>query len=542
MTYKVKNEGVVDTPKTLVISDDDTSKSTIYNPVLDNNLHQSIKDSILDGLSRTPLKNTYVYDGKLYLVSIFEKQTMEISFKSVHQKFGKGPNKIYNPDAEYQRRGKQHTEASRQEILLALLAGENVGLIILKKNSDGTYDIVDGKQRMEIVKDFIQGNLIISPKKAANFWKLYLHQLLSTHVHDKEDKLKVNKILNKLAQRKYPKVVYKDLPKFIQNEIYENDQLKLSAKIADIQIVELGSNRIIHPNEKEYNFDIVTKAIFKKFIDINKNKAVIKAQDILWAAGEDCILENRRFLETYPQMGFLFGYTLKNKPNSQDLDDTDQVRSFMILLARASMLFQGSFEDSDTIKMGSLKWGDSPKKFVDMVLTDGKGDFTPYVQELFYKMISIFERGLFNHKVGPEQKEIQIPEEFTSQRSDILKLSYFLMMWYVTEYIQGKSERFLSGGEPKMRFLELVQKLSIYLTLGKLGNVDHNRWNIDKDLPLLKYNLKDEFYSEETFEGIKLGELLGRVKDLNIHQAGLSKDTYPETFRTLIKYVDSKLD
>ena len=80
MTYKVKNEGVVDTPKTLVISDDDTSKSTIYNPVLDNNLHQSIKDSILDGLSRTPLKNTYVYDGKLYLVSIFEKQTMEISF------------------------------------------------------------------------------------------------------------------------------------------------------------------------------------------------------------------------------------------------------------------------------------------------------------------------------------------------------------------------------------------------------------------------------------------------------------------------------
>jgi hypothetical protein len=538
MENYIQNEGViVDTP-TNVISDNSLFKSTQNSPVVSfTNLIEGVsletKNLILKHLSKTPLKNTYVFNGKLYQICIYEKQDLDISFKSIFNHLGKGKNKKYNPDAEYQRRGKQHSESSRQEILLALLSGENVGLLILKKNIDGTYDIVDGKQRMEIVKDFISGSLTIPPKKAANFWKLYLDKIINTHIHDKEDKLKCSKIVSKLSQGKYPKVNYLDLPTFIKESIFENDELKLSAKVADIQVTELGTNKIIQSVEEAYNEQKVGKAIFKKFIDINKNKAVIKAADILWAAGEDSILENRRFLETLPNMGSLFGYVLKNKPNSNELDDTDEVRNFMILLARASMLYQGD-----------LKWGDSTKKYVTMVLDEGKGDFNPVVQDTFERVISVFENGLFSTSIGPDEKTIQIPSEFTSSRSDILKLSYFLMMWYVVEYIKGKSDRFISGGEPKMRLLRLVEKLSIYLTLGKLGNIDHTRWNDEKeiDLPLIKYKLKEEFYSEEYFEGIKIKDLMVKIKDLNIHQSGLSGADYDKTFRTLIKYVDSKLD
>jgi hypothetical protein len=86
---------------------------------------------------------------------------------------------------------------------------------------------------MEIVKDFISGSLIIPPKKAANFWKLYLDKIINTHIHDKEDKLKCSKIVSKLSQGKYPKVNYLDLPTFIKEYIFNITSNCIISRIAD---------------------------------------------------------------------------------------------------------------------------------------------------------------------------------------------------------------------------------------------------------------------------------------------------------------------
>ena len=78
-----------------------------------------------------------------------------------------------------------------------------------------------------------------------------------------------------------------------------------------------------------------------------------------------------------------------------------------------------------------------------------------------------------------------------------------------------------------------------YLTLGKLANINHDEWN-RQDLPLVKYNLSQEFYSTDKFDGIEIGILLKKVKDLNQHQKGLSKDS-ENTLKTLIKYCETKI-
>lgn len=78
------------------------------------------------------------------------------------------------------------------------------------------------------------------------------------------------------------------------------------------------------------------------------------------------------------------------------------------------------------------------------------------------------------------------------------------------------------------------------MTLGRLANINHKEWQRE-DLPLVKYNLGDEFFSNEIFNGVEVGTLLNKVKDLNQHQKGLSKDC-ENTLITLIKYCETKIN
>jgi len=521
----------VDTPKTLTISDSDSSKSTknqiTFSPKT-TRVSIETKERINLLLEETPLKNTYTKNGVHYLITIVEKEGLELSFKKILKHFGK--NKKYNPDAEYQRRGEQHTDPTRRDILISILSGENIGLIVMKQNPDETWDIIDGKQRMEVVYDFLTNHLEISTDKSADFWKLFLNDrfLYRENITDKKDLMTVNKILNKIQEGKFPKVKYEDLPTFIQEFII--DEFQLNGIVANVNVKNLSNNTILYENEENYSKKEVGKAILKKFIDINKNKKVISSSDILWASGKDCILENREFLSTLPNMGNIFGYQLKYKTGSHDLDDTNEVRKFMILLARASMIYQGD-----------LSWGDSEKKLVSLVLEKDKGDFSDRTTEVFEKMISCFEKGLFSQTYfqGNLEKELYIQPEFTSTRSDILKLTYFTMMWYVVEHIEKNPNEYMKAGEGKTKLFKLVEKVSEYLTLGKLANINHDEWNRN-DLPLKKYDLANEFFSTEKFEDIEIGELLKKVKDFNQHQAGLSRD-YEQTFKKLIKYSETKI-
>jgi hypothetical protein len=533
MENYIQNEGViVDTPQTDIISDNSSFKSTenklSFTPNF-NRVSSDVRDQINLFLEKTPLKNTYKKDGVLYLITIVEKTNLAISFKSIKKHFGKNNN--YNPDAEYQRRGEQHTDPTRRDILISILSGENVGLIVLKQNQDMTWDIVDGKQRMEVVYDFLNNKLEITSDKAGDFWKLFLNNrfLYKEHISDKQDLLSTNKILDKIKNGKFPKVKFEALPSYIQEHII--DEFQLNGIVAEVQVKNLNTNVLVYENEEIYNKKEVGKSILKKFIDINKNKKVISSSDILWASNKDCILEHREFLSTLPRMGNAFNYVLKIKEGSNDLDDTNEIRKFMILLARASMIYQGD-----------LSWGDSEKKLVSLVLEKDNGDFSTKTREIFEKMISCFEKGLFSQTYfhANSEKELKIQQEFTSSRSDILKLSYFTMMWYLTKHIEMNPNEYMKAGEGKIKLFKLVEKISEYLTLGKLANINYTEWNRD-DLPLMKYSLGKEFYSEEYFEDIKITDLLHKVKDLNQHQAGLSKD-YSNTFTKLIRYAESKLN
>lgn len=481
------------------------------------------------------LKNTYIdSNGDLCFILLEETTSNPIPFLSLWNGYGAG--KMYDPTAKQQRRDKQHSVAARKQMLLSYIAREDLGKFILMRTEDGRFLIIDGRQRSSLTNEFLTDKMKLTGSDADNFWKWFMnnHHLYAEGLSS-EESIKCNKILKSFQENKTPTVVFSKLPQTIKDYIFYN--LSSPAVVIRPSVYKFGPT-VTKVDESQWDMEEISQAITRKFIDINQFHKAIDKKDIIWSAKVDSVSFVRDFLEDKPTIGQRLGYTLKDVCENGfcKLDDTNEVRKLMILITRSLLIYQKS-----------IQWGASESEVAKIAINDFElGNFTTQTKNVWKfwkknldgKMMS----GTYMSENG-ESSMLVIPEEFTKSGSDILKLSYFLTTLYVMEIMltnnYGAISQYLVSGEPTRKFYKLIEKVSIYLTLGKLGNINHEEWKRE-DLPLIKYGLSDEFFSTEEFNGIEISTLLHKVKDLNQHQKGLSKDS-ENTLKNLIKYCETKI-
>jgi hypothetical protein len=444
---------------------------------------------------------------------------------------------MYDPTAKQQRRDKQHAISARKQMLLSYIAKEDLGKFILIRTENGRFLIIDGRQRSSLVNEFLTDVMKLTGADASNFWKWFLNdQHLYKEGLSSEESIKCNKILQTIAKGTMPSVIFSKLPETIKNHIFYN--LNSQSVTLRVSVHKMGRT-LVRVDESQWDMDEVSDAITRKFIDINQFHKAIDKKDIIWSSEVPMVSLVRDFLEDKPILGQRFGYTLKDKCENGfcKLDDTNEVRKFMILISRALLIYQKT-----------LQWGASEGEVVKIVLNNTDlGNFNSQTKNVWRFWKKILNGKLMSDTYMGKNSEtcmLEIPEEFTKSGTDILKLSYFLTTLYVMEMMlfnnYGAINHYLTSGEPTKKFYKLIEKVSLYLTLGKLANINHEEWQRE-DLPLVKYNLGDEFFSNEMFNGVEVGTLLNKVKDLNQHQKGLSKDS-ENTLRTLIKYCETKIN
>lgn len=484
----------------------------------------------------TSLKNTYVdSEGNLCLIRLEETSSNPIPFISLWNSYG--PGKMYDPTAKQQRRDKQHSISARKQMLLSYIGKEDLGKFILMCTENGRFLIIDGRQRSSLVNEFLTDVMKLTGSDASNFWKWFLNdQHLYNEKLSSEESIKCNKILQTMAKGTMPSVIFSKLPETIKNHIFYN--LNSQSVTLRVSVHKMGRT-LVRVDESQWNIDEVSDAITRKFIDINQFHKAIDKKDIIWSSAVPMVSLVRDFLEDKPILGQRFGYTLKDKCENglYKLDDTNEVRKFMILISRALLIYQKT-----------LQWGSSEGEVVKIVLNNTElGNFNSQTKNVFRFWKKILDGKLMGDTYIGENGEtcmLEIPEEFTKSSTDILKLSYFLTTLYVMEMMlfnnYGEINHYLISGEPTKKFYKLIEKVSVCLTLGRLANINHKEWQRE-DLPLVKYNLGDEFFSNEIFNGVEVGTLLNKVKDLNQHQKGLSKDC-ENTLITLIKYCETKIN
>ena len=508
--------------------------STIKTP---DELRQEVKSFFKT--QESLLKNTYLdVNGDLCFIRLKETQSTPIPFISLWN--GYGPGKMYDPTAPQQRRDKQHPSNSRKQMLLSYIAKEDLGKFILMETTNGHYLIIDGRQRSSLINEFLSDKMVLRGVDATNFWKWFLNdQHLYKEGLSSDERLKCNKIIQTFIGGKTPSVVFSKLPQTIKDEIHY--KFLIPCVIIDPVVYKMGTS-ITEVDKSLWDMEEIKDAITRKFIDINQFHKAIDKKDVIWGSKVDSVRLVRDFIEDKPILGQRFGYVIKDicekDTNFCRLDDTNEVRKFMILITRSLLIYQ------KTIQWGASE-GEVAKIAIDNI--ENCGDFTNQTKQVWrfwLKMLN--DKLMVGNYMGSDGKPsmLEIPEEFRKSGSDILKLSYFLSTLYIMEMLlinnYGAHNNYIVSGEPTRKLFKLVEKVSYYLTLGKIANINHEDWK-RQDLPLVKYDLGQEFFSTELFDGVEIGTLLRKVKDLNQHQKGLSKDS-ENTLKTLIKYSETKIN
>ena len=499
---------------------------------------QKIKDIFANG----SLKNTYIdSNGDLCFIMLKDNNLPGVSFYILFKNYGVG--KKYDPSPQMQRRDKQHSLSDRKQILLSYLSKEHLGqLLVVKKPyvdadinvSNKSYYIIDGRQRSSIIIEFLNDNLKLTGDDAKNFWKWYLNdEFLYSDNLTEDDKIKANKIIKSLESAKIPTVKFSSLPNEIKNHIMEDFSVYLTE--SEPLVMKLTNDQIVEVDKSEWDINEERDAISRKFTDINRYVKKIDNKDIIRTSSVDVVRRVWDFLEDKPTIAREMGYTLQDVHENGFLrfDDTNEVRKLQILITRALCIYENY-----------LQWGDSENMLQKKVTNGDNLNFSTKTRSLWTHWKKLIGERIFSESYfDGEEKKFKLHSEFVGSRSDIMKIEFFLTTLYLIEYMfkdnYGARFGYFQHGLPTRKFFRLLEKIMTYLTVGKLANINHEEW-FDEDKPLVKYNLVSEFDSQEVYNGIKISELLRKVKDFNQHQKGLSRDS-ENTIRTLIKYSETKI-
>jgi hypothetical protein len=443
---------------------------------------EETREEIKELFKHGSLKNTYIdADGNLCFIKLEDIQGPSISFFSLFKNYGVG--KTYDPTPKIQRRDKQHGLADRKQILLSYIGEEDLGKLLLvdksylephQYTSDGkkSYYIIDGRQRSSIIVEFLNGVLNLSGDDASNFWKWFMtDSFIYSDNLSEEDQIKANKIIKSLCGGKIPKVVFPNLIDEIKNEIME--QYSIQTIVIKPQVWKLTNQNMEKVDETLWDVDKIQDAISRKFTDINKYVKKIDNKDIIRTSGVDVVRKVWDFLEDKPTIAKEMGYTLVDvlENGFYRFDDTNEVRKLQILLSRALSLYENH-----------IQWGASESILQKKILKGDSLSFSTKTSSIwgFWKKIIgnvMFDESYFD---GHERK-IKLLSEFIGSNTDIMKLKFFLTTLYLCEIMikdnYGAKSGYFVEGKPTRKFYRLIDKVSMYLSLGKMANLSQTHGN-----------------------------------------------------------------
>lgn len=484
MDKSFKNEsGNVLTPV-----DQITMKSMMVEVNKESELVINAKNRLVDNKTQQLFKGQVT--GKHYVVYIDEQPGKQISVSEIVDDFS--VNGRVNPRPSYQRPAGQHSSKIQKGILLDFLCGERVGTLVLyKPENRRQLELVDGGQRSDIVRKFVNNKIVLTGQRAAKFWAYYLPFIIKGHTQNVDTELRVecNKLLNAIAKNKsIPAVKFDNLPYNVRSEIR---RLTFDSKVINKIVFQCIEEDIVLTCESaDYDESKVIEMVRAKFNKLNLQQKPVQPIHQIWGSRDEYNIKSRGYVESLPGLMSSLGYKLNEDGSSKD---EEIERTFNDLLVR-SML---GFDDK-------IKWGLSISKIAENLLDAVYDDEIPNTPNAFgfidfmkSRMGKVFVKSFtdktnVNRKLELSREIIGVGQKAVMQRLFILSLMEF---WV---YIQDNkiTSKYLNGDnvtDTLFNYVELLSKVISCVSMRTLNGDEYE--NMDK--PLKKYGLYNMYLTNQ---------------------------------------------
>ena len=96
-------------------------------------------------------------------------------------------------------------------------------------------------------------------------------------------------------------------------------------------------------------------------------------------------------------------------------------------------------------------------------------------------------------------------------------------------------KKYINDGEPTNRMFRFIQELLNYVSIASLASKNENEKEaVKENSPIIRYGLINDWVD------INKGDLLRKMMNLNLHNAGKGKD-FRNTISSLIDMIDEKI-
>jgi hypothetical protein len=500
-----------------------TSSETSVRMSQENSLVVEAKNRLVD--SRTQQLYKGPITGRHYLVYIQEQPGQPISIAYIENEFGQ--DRSVNPKPKYQRPTGQHSSKIQKGILLDFLCGERVGTLVLyQRENHFQKELVDGGQRIDIIRKFLKGKLTLTGQQASKFWAYYLPDIIRGHEQKYDTELQVdsNKILKAIGTNKsIPAVKFENLPYNLKNTIR---QLTFDAKLINsivFKCIEDGST--LTYESPDYDKQQVIDMVRAKFTKLNLQQKPVQPIHQIWGSSDDYNIKSRSFVETTPSIMAAFGYHLQN-----DESDSDQeiIRTFNDLIVRSMLGFDNK-----------IKWGLGIAKVAENLLETNYDDIIPqgpnsfgFIDFLTKRLGKAFDGDFYDNtnklrKVQLAREMVGVGQKAVMQRLYILSLMEFWKFLKDTK----NSTKYLNGEIPTERLYLFVELLSKVISSVSMRTIDKEQFD-SNEKPLKKYGLYNLYQSNQ-----KLFDNLMRLGGHSQKDDHLLKPTLRNVVELIDEYV-----
>lgn len=486
----------------------------------ENQLIDDAKKRLVDSSTQPLFKGEVT--GKHYLVYIDEQPGHQVSVAEIMEQYQ--PNGRVNPKPAYQRPAGQHAPKVQKGILLDFLCGERVGTIVLyQPETRYQRELVDGGQRVDIIRKFVNGKLTLSGQQAAKFWAYFLPEVIRGHKQKTDASLQIecNKVLKAIGTNKnIPMVKFENLPYNVRQVIRTlTFDSKVINKIVFKCIEDETTLTYESPDFKEHK---VIEMVRSKFNKLNLQQKPVQPIHQIWGSRDEYNIKSRGYVETLPGLMSSFGYILDEDGSNKD---EEIMRSFNDLFVRSMLGFDGK-----------VKWGLGIKKVAENLLDKIYDDNIPagpnsfdFVEFMKTRLGKVFDTNFSDknnqiRKVELARELVGVGQKAVMQRLFILSLMEFWI--YIQE--SNKISKYIKGETLNDRMYNYVELLSKVISSVSMRTLDKDEY-IREDKPLKKYGLYSMYQTNQ------------KVYDNLIRLGGHSqKDNYlvKPTLRSLVELVD----
>ena len=478
--------------------DQNTTDSVMVEVNKESQLVINAKSRLIDNRTQQLFKGEVT--GKHYLIYIDEKPGNPVSVSEIVDDYS--VNGRVNPRPAYQRPAGQHSPKIQKGILLDFLCGERVGTLVLyKPENRRQLELVDGGQRSDIVRRFVNNKITLTGQQAAKFWAYYLPSIIKGHSQSVDSTLQVdcNKLLKAIANNKtIPMVKYENLPYNVRSEIR---RLTFDSKYIHKIVFQCIEEDIeLTCESADYDESKVIEMVRAKFNKLNLQQKPVQPIHQIWGSRDEYNIKSRGYVESLPGLMASFGYFMSDDYSTKD---EEIIRTFNDLLVRSMLGFDGK-----------IKWGLGISKVAENILDGVYGDEIPnspnsftFIDFMKTRLDKVFNTTFYdkenvNRKVELAREMVGVGQKAVMQRLLVLSL----MEFYIYIQKENKISKYISGEtlhDSLFNYVELLSKVISCVSMRTLDNDEYG--NVEK--PLKKYGLHNMYLkNKKLFDNlIRLG-------------------------------------